>query len=165
MNSREVQFKKIHKDNSDKIFRLCLAFVGNTFDAKDLQQEILIKIWKNLANFRGESRIETWIYRIATNTAILYSKRSKRRTIQKSDLELSGQVHVQDQKDSSDQGNDIKQLYKAISTLKEIDRILIGLLLEGHSYQEIATISGLGASNVGVRINRIKKILNKKLSK
>jgi len=56
-------------------------------------------------------------------------------------------------------------LYKAIAELKETDRLIIGLLLEGCSYKEIANITGLSPSNTGVRINRIKKQLSKKLSK
>lgn len=59
----------------------------------------------------------------------------------------------------------INQLYRAISTLKEIDKIIIGLLLEGCSYSEISEITGLSASNVGVKINRIKKSLISKLNK
>lgn len=64
---------------------------------------------------------------------------------------------------STDKEQEVKKLYKAISILKEIDRIIIGLLLENCSYDDISNITGLKTSNVGVRINRIKKTLSKKL--
>ncbi|MGO2358861.1 MAG: RNA polymerase sigma factor [Mesonia sp.] len=75
MNNKEHYFTQVYEQNKDKIYRLCLGFTGNACDANDLRQEILIKIWNNLNSFKGESQISTWIYRIATNTAILYSKR------------------------------------------------------------------------------------------
>ena len=64
---------------------------------------------------------------------------------------------------SNEKDREVKELYKAISLLKEIDRIIIGLLLENCSYYDISSITGLKISNVGVRINRIKKTLSKKL--
>ena len=103
------------------------------------------------------------MYRITTNTALFTIK--KERSLHKNYTQfktIENPIEFETV-DSSTNELKIKKLYKAISTLKEIDRIIIGLLLEDCSYAEIATITGMSISNVGVRINRIKKSLNKKL--
>ncbi|WP_394747843.1 RNA polymerase sigma factor [Spongiimicrobium salis] len=164
--NKEERFTEIYHQNKDKIYRLCLGFMGNKPDADDLLQEILIKIWDNLSAFKGNSSIATWIYRIATNTAILYSKRKSRRNSKHAPLKSDNErILSAVALDPGIPEQQINELYTAISSLKEIDRIVIGLLLEGNSYSDIADITGLSSSNVGVRINRIKKALNKKLKK
>ncbi|MEO8935061.1 MAG: RNA polymerase sigma factor [Xanthomarina sp.] len=164
MKNKEAYFTEVYEQNKDKIYRLCLGFTGNTCDANDLLQEILLKIWNNLSAFKGESQISTWIYRIATNTAILYSKRRSRLVKKHLPLERSNEGLAYNEPDWSSREKEINKLYIAISQLKEMDRIVIGLLLEANSYQEISNITGLTTSHVGVRINRIKKELNKKIT-
>jgi len=164
MNNKETYFTKVYVENKDKIYRLCLGFMGNTFDAEDLQQEVLIQVWKNLDSFQGKSSIATWIYRIATNTAILYAKRRTKREIKYPPLKPNDEGVASVSSDATSREKEINKLYTAISSLKEIDRIVIGLLLEKNSYHEISEITGLTPTNVGVRISRIKKTLNKKLT-
>ena len=168
MKNKEEFFEQIYLKLKDKIYRLCLGFMGNKNDADDLYQEVLIKIWNALDNFRQESSVNTWVYRITTNTALQSINKSKSTksnllpdnlkteidTIDESEKQIQIQIQIQ-----------IQKLQKAISTLKEIDRIIISLLLEGNSYKEIAEITGINISNVGVRINRIKKKLITKLNK
>ena len=168
MGNKEQIFTQIYSNLKDKIYRLCLGFTGNPFDANDLFQEILILIWNNLQNFRNESSINTWVYKIATNRAILFINRKKRDAKLHPDVNL-GTLQIKTVHDDFElkyfNEEIIKQLYFAISTLKETEKIIIGLLLEGCSYNEISEITGLSVSNVGVKINRIKKVLNSKLSK
>ena len=77
MTNKTDQFKSVYNQSKDKVYRLCLGFVGNSTDADDLFQEVFMKIWNNIEAFRGESHINTWGYKIASNTALLYV--SKRR--------------------------------------------------------------------------------------
>ncbi len=163
MNNKDQYFSQVYEENKDKIYRICLGFLGNTADADDLNQEILVKIWHNLHTFKGQSNISTWIYRIATNTALLYVKRKNRTDAKQSYLKLEKLKIEIDKNDYSIKENNINKLYKAISTLKEIDRIIIGLLLESNSYAEISNITGLSSTNIGAKISRIKKALHKKL--
>ena len=163
MINKKQYFKQIYEQSKDKIYRLCLGFMGNNADADDLFQEVLIKIWNNLEAFRKESNINTWIYRITTNTALLTLKRkNKFYQNQKKYKPIKSQSEI-DNSEPFEKELQVKKLYTAISTLKEIDRIIISLVLENCSYNEIASITGLKASNIGARINRTKKILYKKL--
>lgn len=168
MENKEQVFDKIYRELKDKIFRLCLGFTGNEFEANDLFQEIMILIWNNLHKFRNESSISTWVYRIAANRALLYVNTKKRKDslfqeIDKSNKELSQIFEENDNQFYTDEK--IKFLYKAISELNEFDRIIISLTLEGYSYAEISEVTGLNTSHVGVKINRIKKVLKTKLEK
>lgn len=165
MKNKEQFFKQIYEQSKDKIYRLCLGFMGNKADADDLFQETLIKVWNNLHSFRNDSKITTWIYTITTNTALLTLKRKTKLREKKFEYQANIPKISMNDDTSSEKDIQVTQLYKAIATLKKIDRIIIGLLLENCSYDEIANITGLNISNVGVRINRIKKTLNKKLHK
>src|SRR5574342_1048299 len=65
----DLEFPKIYAGFQQKILRYLTRLVGEA-DAEDLAQEVLIKVSEALPNFRGESQLSTWIYRIATNTAL-----------------------------------------------------------------------------------------------
>lgn len=163
MTKKEAEFKQVYEASKDKIYRLCLGFMGNKNDANDLFQEVLIKIWNNLDGFRNESNINTWIYRITTNTALL-SIHKANKTGHKHIAVIPENIKAESfEKNELFKQESINKLYIAIASLKEIDRIIISLLLEENSYKTIAEITGISTTNVGARINRIKKALAKKL--
>jgi len=132
-------------------------------DADDLFQDISIKIWQNLDSFRQESSIDTWIYRVATNTALLYVRKKNKAHQKSSMMTVETDLIELDSDATHDIEDDLIHLYKSISSLKEMDRIVISLVLEGHSYLEISDITGISVSNVGVKISRIKKALAAKM--
>ena len=158
--NKRAYFEEVYQANKDKIYRLCLGFTGSNADADDLLQEVLLKIWSNLDGFKGASKIETWVYRVATNTALLFVNRKKRSKTKLQEVP-SGQLNFIRADHDPSVDLQINKLYAAISTLKEIDRIIISLLLEDKSYKEISEITGLEANHIGVKINRIKKDLKK----
>ncbi|MFK8162046.1 MAG: RNA polymerase sigma factor [Lewinella sp.] len=164
MTEKEEYFKQVYEQSKDKVYRLCLGFMGNTSDAEDLFQEVLIKIWNNLDKFRKDSNVNTWIYRIATNTALNYLKSKSREREHSRDFNSVELSSMPTESSSFDKEQKIRQLYQEIAGLKEIEKIIISLVLDNCSYSDIAEITGLSSSNVGVRINRIKKTLSKKLN-
>jgi RNA polymerase sigma-70 factor (ECF subfamily) len=164
MKNKEHYFKQVYNQSKDKIYRLCLGFMGNKVDADDLFQEVLIKVWNNLESFRKESNVTTWIYRITTNTALLTLKRKTKLNKKEINYHPNLPQYEAEESNSIEKAQEVKKLYEAISSLKKIDRIIIGLVLENCSYDDIANITGLKISNVGVRINRIKKSLHKILN-
>jgi len=161
---KKILFDEIYRTNKDKIYRLCLGFLGNTIEADDLFQEILIKVWNNLDGFRNESKVSTWIYRVATNTALMYVNKKKRVLSKTSNTPVEN-LKIENPEYKEDQQIKINQLYKTISQLKEINKIIITLVLEGCSYEEISDITGLTVNHVGVKVNRIKNQLKKKLNR
>ena len=150
-----MNFEEIYKTYWQKIFRLCMGYVNNYELAQDIAQETFIIVWQQLPKFRAEANIGTWIFRIASNHCLRQIEREKR--YKKTDLP----VNIEEEKQTSNE-QQIQLLYKCISELPEIDRIIISLELEEIKQAEIASIVGLSEANIRVRIHRIKERLTKK---
>lgn len=148
-------FDEIYKSYWQRIFRLCMGYV-NDFDlAEDLTQETFIIVWQQLPKFRNESSIGTWIFRIASNNCLRQIEKEKR--IVKIELPIDLKEEIQESIEPQ-----IQMLYKFISELPEMDRIIISLELEAVKQSEIANITGLSEANVRVKIHRIKDKLTQK---
>lgn len=150
-----MEFETIYNQYWDRIFRLCMGYVNDEELAKDLCQETFIKVWKNLSSFRGDSAITTWIFRIATNTCLRQIERNKISISSKLNEDLA-------EEKLPDKESQIKLLYRFISELPEVDRIIISLELDNINQSEIGQIVGLSPGNIRVRIHRIKDQLTKK---
>lgn len=151
-----MEFERIYKSNWDKVFRLCMGFFNDYSLAQDLAQDIFVRVWQHLPDFRGESSIGTWIFRIATNVCLRQAERQK--SPSHTDIRLEAVAE-----ESGDDSSQVQALYKAIAGLPEMDRLIISLYLEELKQYEIAQITGLSEVNVRVKIHRIKSMLAKKL--
>jgi RNA polymerase sigma-70 factor (ECF subfamily) len=105
-----------------------------------------------LSSFRNESKISTWIFRIATNNCLRAVEKNKRVTKMELPYNLPA-IHEESQEEK------LVFLYKAIAELEEMERIIIGLVLEDLPQAEIASIVGLSEGNTRVKIHRIKEKL------
>jgi len=148
-------FEDIYRDYWNKVFRICMGYVNDQDLAKDMAQETFILIWRKLPQFRNESAVGTWIYRIASNNCLRQIERSNRMP----KTELPEQIEDTLEPDMEWQS---RLLYKCIAELPETDRIIISLELEDVKQAEIAKITGLSESNVRVKIFRIKEKLTQK---
>ena len=149
----ELQFEQIYKEFSPRIYKLCLSYSGEKLLADDLHQETWIAVWNSLSKFRNESKISTWIYRIAINTCLMGIKKLKNKA------ENSEEIISKMEEEESFDENRITILHKSIAELKEADRIIITLVLEEKPYPEIAEITGITENNLRVKIHRIKNEL------
>lgn len=150
--------KHIIEVHQDKIYKTCLGFTGNSEEAKDLLQEVCINLWLGLEKFRQDATISTWIYRVTVNTCLMHQRKKKVDTIALSAIkELPTK-----EKDNLTAEKEVKLLQRFITELPEKERIIIILYLESLSYEEIAEVTGISTNYIGVKINRIKKILTEK---
>ncbi|HEX6432239.1 MAG TPA: RNA polymerase sigma factor [Niastella sp.] len=138
------------------IFKIVRAYGNTPMDQDDLFQEITIQVWRSIPSFRHESAVTTWIYRIGLNTAISWVTKEKKYRVTNDALEKIPDVLSSHSIPAEEQ---LAWLYEAIHALDEIDRSVALMLLDGFSYKEMAAILGITVSNVGVKINRIKKQL------
>ena len=148
----DKEFVDILNSHRGLIYKVCNLYCSDPEDRKDLFQEIVLQIWKSWGSFRQESKLSTWMYRIALNTAITHFRKEKRSgsPVSLADIELP------DINDSAEREESLKQLFAAIDHLDKVDKSLILLYLDEKSYEEISEITGFTKSNVGVRLNRIK---------
>lgn len=163
---KEELFNKIVSENSDRIRRICAFYNANTHDQQDMCQEVLVNIWNSLDNFRGESAVSTWIYRIAVNTSLQYTGKAYKnmKLIVNADTGILSNV-LDDQELSYKQLEEeqFENLQRELNLLSVIDKALISLMLEGLSMKEIAEVIGITETNVKVKIHRIKAELKNKL--
>lgn len=130
-------------------------------DREDLFQEITLQAWKAYANFRGDAKFSTWLYRIALNTAITFFRKEKRApSIYSTDV-----VPEQNEEAYDPIEEKVKAMYAAIGNLSKIDKAIVMLYLEDYSYIEIGDMMGITANNVAVKMNRIKIKLKEETQK
>ncbi len=150
---KELLFEAILSQSKPGIYRVCRAYSATDESPDDLVQDVLLEIWKSLDRFRNASSWNTFVYRIALNTAISHRvKRNRRPQF----------VHtVPDVPDAEPDPTEarLRRMHACIAKLQEQDRALIALVIEDLSYKEIAEILDANVTLVGVRINRAKKKL------
>jgi RNA polymerase sigma factor (sigma-70 family) len=137
------------------LWRLAGLHARGRGDREDLYQELVLQLWRSFGNFRGESSYSTFVYRVALNTALAWNRKAR---------SLTPTLSLEDLPDTEDSRTDdstqVRELLAtAIQKLAPLDRSVIGLALEGLSYEEIASITGLSVSNVGTRLSRNKSHL------
>jgi RNA polymerase sigma-70 factor (ECF subfamily) len=128
-------------------------YAGNRDDLNHLYQDIVLNVWRSFDSFRGESKMSTWLYRIALNTAIMTYRKTSKNIV---GGHPESDMHVIPQSDKSLGEEDFNALHSAIRQLPEIDRAIILLYLEEQSGEEISRITGFSPGNIRVRISRIK---------
>lgn len=145
-----MDFEEIYMQYSPQVFRVCMGYINDYEFARDITQETFIAVWQNLSSFKNQSKISTWIFRIATNNCLRAIERSQRT---KTSTELPFHLPAMHEETQEEK---LAFLYTCIAELEETERIIISLLLEDLPQAEIAAIVGLSDVNVRVKIHRIK---------
>jgi RNA polymerase sigma-70 factor (ECF subfamily) len=152
----ETAFIEMINNHRGIIYKVSNLYCHDKADKEDLFQEIIIQLWKSFPTFRNESKLSTWMYRVALNTAISFFRKEIKKPERKSITEIELQIP----EFAADDDN-LMLLNRAIQQLTKIEKALIMLYLEEKSYQEMSEVLGISHSNVGVKINRIKQKLEK----
>ena len=156
MKQQEELFAQLVREHKSTIYTVCYMFSHDEDEVNDLFQETLINMWKGIGSFREESKVSTWIYRVALNTCLL-QERKKKKEVKK--VPLSMDVNFYEDNDAN--STQVRQLHQRIGRLGLVDRALVMMWLEGMSYDEIGAVMGISAQNVGVKLFRIKEQLKK----
>ena len=141
-------------DHQGLLFKIVRAYAFNVHDREDLLQEISFQVWNSIPSFKGDSSVTTWLYRVGLYSAIAWSKRERKHRNSAGPFDQAEPM-IRARDEASDPRLD--WLYDQIAKLDEVDRSLALMWLDGTSYQEMAEAIGMTPSNVGVRINRMKK--------
>lgn len=150
------QFLTIFEENMGIVLKISRAYTFSQHDREDLINDITLELWKSFKNFKQDSKVSTWLYKVALNTAMNY-KRKKNKYSFFSFLEESNQTDVSKWLFTEpDNLTETDILYECIDELNEINKALILLYLDGKSHEEMAEITGISKTNVGTRIGRIK---------
>ena len=157
MDTKELEKEFLDMIEAQKrtIYKVCYMYANDQDDLNDLFQETVLNLWKGFPSYRGDSKLTTWVYRIAMNTCITFLRHASHRP---QTVPMTANVASQMAADE-DTAARLQELYRLINRLGKLERALILLWLEERSYQEMADILGLSKTNVAVKLNRIKEKL------
>lgn len=170
----ETAFKYLVDTYQERVYNTAIGIVQNAEDAEDVTQEVFIQVYRSIHNFKGESKLSTWLYRIATTRALdlLRSRKSKKRFGLLQRLFGEGNEPVFEIPDFNhpgvalDRKENAAKLFKAIGQLPENQKVAFTLhKLEDLSYQEISEIMKTSLPAVESLMHRAKQNLRKILEK
>ena len=175
--SDPAAFEKLVNERSGEIYGLLYRLTENAEEARDLTQETFLRAFQSIGQFRGESDLRTWIYRIAINQARnrwrWWRRRRRDSTVSIDDADATGNVALLAQLSSGNSGNPEhgalahereRALRKALSGLRRVYREAVVLRdIEGFAYEEIAITLGISVGTVKSRLARGRQELRRKL--
>lgn len=151
------------------VFTLVLRMVKTREDAEEVAQDVFIKAYRSLADFRGESKFSTWLYTITNTTCITFLRKKK---LEVHSLDNERVFEVADSKDSGFSANQVEQksrlhmVHQAIDMLSPDDAEIITLFYKAEqNLEEIARILGLEPNTAKVRLHRARGRLKEKMEK
>lgn len=156
----EKDFAALIKQHSRIICKVCYFYASDKLPFEDLRQEIYINIWLGLKHFKGESKMSTWIYRIAVNSALM-ALRSSKSKIETISLDF-GLLNISSELDDTQKEN-LQAMHSLINRLEDMEKAIILLWLDEYPYDEIADTLGLKRNTIATKIHRIKEKLSKQI--
>jgi RNA polymerase sigma-70 factor (ECF subfamily) len=160
--AEEHKFLELVNENRSRILRVCRVYSWNSADQDDLYQEILFQIWRALPGLKDIAYANTWLYRIAINTSISFTRKRASRTDRVVYVEHADLTRTIESRQTTEENADnrIANLYTAIFKLDSLEKALVTLFLEDFTYEQMAEVTGINASHVGVMLHRAKKKLS-----
>lgn len=160
MSERERQFLELVRENRGRLLRIAGVYAAGEAEREDLYQEMLLQLWRSLPTFEGASSPDTWLYRVALNTALDHDRSRERRREARIDEghPLRERGFRRPDRDFEERER-LGRLRRAIDELDDGDRALVLLHLEGASYEEMSEVLGITENYVGVKLHRIRREL------
>lgn len=162
-NPTETAFLKLVNQHKGILYKASRIYADSIEDREDLQQEILIQLWKSYQNFKGNSEFSTWMYRVAINTAITYLKKEKQRSSNHTDTPHHFEVQQEDYNPAKDK--QLEVFYLAVQELNALEKAVIFYFMEGMSHKDIGNNLGLSEGNARVKLNRTKEKIQQIIKK
>lgn len=156
------KFSDMVSSNKGIIYKVANLYCHDIETRKDLVQEIIYQLWRSYPKYNDTYKVSTWMYTISINVAISsYRKQSKRDTMYVPITETENTIAIIE---GNEMDEKVSLLYQFINELKELDKALMFLYLESHSYTQIAEIMGISETNVATKISRNKEKLKLKFT-
>lgn len=159
-------FRLLYELYSDRVYSVALYFSGDEASARDITQDVFLKLFGDIKTFHGEAMFQTWLYRVVVN-ACIDDRRKRRRFVP---FERAFEVKTMGSEESSEKGylraEISKSVREAVARLKPKLRLpLLLRYVDELSYLEIASVLGCTAGTVASRLNRAHSALARKLGR
>lgn len=169
LNGDQSAFALLVEKYQNYIFTLVLRFTDNREDAEEISQDVFVKAYRSLADFRGDSKFSTWLFTITRTTCLSFLRKMKLDTLSLDNERTSIQLV---NRESSFNANLVEQksrhtlLNQAIAMLSPDDAQVLNLFYKGEqTLEEIGKIMGLGQNTVKVKLHRARQRLKDKMEK
>ena len=160
--AKQAEIAQLIEEHKNLIYKVVNGYCTNLHEQEDLIQEIIFQLIKSYAKFDHKVKVTTWMYRVAINVSISHYRRVK--TQQKHFVPLNDQlVHIEAENETNTNEN-LLRLRTFIQELDPFNKAILIMYLDENSHAEIAAAMGISVSNVGTKINRIKKQLHQKFN-
>ncbi|MFT6054022.1 MAG: RNA polymerase sigma-70 factor (ECF subfamily) [Roseivirga sp.] len=165
-------FRALVEEYQNRVYNTCLGILQNEVEAEEIAQDVFVEVHRSIEKFRGDSKLSTWIYRIATTKSLELIRKNKRQKRFAFMQSLSGKKEEKSIDPAvfehpgilMEQKENAAALFKAIAQLPESQKVAFTLhKLEGLPYQEISEIMGTSISSVESMMFRARKNLQTSL--
>lgn len=160
----EEVFLRLVEQHRGIIGKVAAGYASSQADRHDLSQEIMLQLWKAYSRYSPERPFSTWMYRIALNVGISFLRRNTRPMRQTVALDEIDHEFPQELPDTSTMEERVAALQSVIAMLDPLNRALLLLYLDDHSYRDIAAILGITETNVATKLSRLKERLRHQLT-
>jgi len=159
-----ASFQILLEQHRKIVFKVAGTYARNADDRADLAQEIGAQAWRAFAGYDTTRSFSTWLYRIALNVAISFVRSAQLQNTHS--VALDDEFHDVPVEDDGDAENDerVRALYRVIDRFDPLNRALLLLYLDEHSYRDIAEILGITETNVATKISRLRQRLRTDLA-
>ncbi len=163
VSDKKDRFIQTIDEHKKIIYKIVNSYCPNREDRKDLEQEIIIQLWKSFDKYDDNYKYSTWMYRIALNVAISFYRKERKWSLKSDFYNEESIFNLEEEKndDKTELDDQIQLLQTFINNLNELNKALMLLYLEEKSHEEIAEILGITKTNVATKIGRIKLKLKK----
>lgn len=169
LHGNQQAYAQLVERYQNYVFTIVLRYIKSREDAEEVAQDIFIKAYRSLSDFKGASKFSTWLYTITTTTCITFLRKKR---LEVHSLDNDKVFEVADSQDSGMSANQIEQKSRvnmvnhAIAMLSGDDAELITLFYKGEqTLEEIAQVLGIEANAVKVRLHRARTRLKEKMQK
>jgi RNA polymerase sigma-70 factor (ECF subfamily) len=159
-------FEALYRAHAGRVYALCLRLTADSVQARELTQDVFVRAWEALPEFRGEANVTTWLHRIAVNAMLMQRRSDKRRSARVSlaDDDDDGAAPLEGSTAPIDVATTI-DLERAVASLPYGARRAFVLHdIEGYSHEEIASMTGLAAGTLRAQLHRARQLLIRALS-
>jgi len=154
-------FEHLYRRTSGRVFAVCLRMAGDRERAKELMQDVYVRVWERLSSFRGEAAFTSWLHRLAVNVVLAQARADRRRDARfgempdESDGAGSGGISAR-----TSSVHERMDLESAIAMLPPgARRVFVLHDIEGYRHEEIARLTGAAAGTIRAQLHRARKLL------
>ena len=161
-NTKNYGFNILMEMYKEKVYWIIRRMVIDHDESNDISQEVFVKVWKNISKFKGDSKLYTWIFRIATNEALTYLRKKKRRFFIPI-IDVENELASSLESDAYYSGDEIQmRLQKAILSLPEKQRLVFNMkYFEEMKYKDMSEVLDISVGGLKAQYHHaVKKIEN-----